>query len=536
MKKPKVPENRIQNSKFKIQNLAASIFLLLIPLTIFGQSKYGDAGTRVNIGYNVTSPTPVDANYVYLHLSDTASMPLKYPGVWKFFDDVKQWWGWDGVRWAMAAKPTGRHLSIQTRWQDQLMGSSLGIQNGFIQSLDEVDAGLTSLVLFRKDSSIMEGYSGRSNIRVTPYGGSVSEAYLYHPDGARHLSHVWVDWDNIELYSASSVKEPGVDSRGSTIVLDSATVRHVPTIVSSIFPPPGFDRNFYAFKSSLLDTTFRIWKKLKFEQPATSVYTKNGDLHLTDQTGDYALSDLVNVPESDPVWTAEKVDYYTRTNMQTSGQSQMHWDNITNKPTIPEAQVNADWDATDGVAQILNKPTIPEEYTLPVATASTLGGVKVVSGLMDSGNAGLLTNLPRLGVYKYHPVNGGDISVFPGGGGNFTSGFDWWDNISGFPGDGLYCFKIIHACYSIDYTQWYMKEETVMCMPEGMVARLSVSENANTENHLKISDVQWVDVGINTGMYTLKFEYSGTSSTGITGNWMYRVRVLLLENYSGELQ
>lgn len=34
-------------------------------------------------------------------------------------------------------------------------------------------------------------------------------------------------------------------------------------------------------------------------------------------------------------------------------------DFIKNKPTIPAAQVNADWDAASGVAQILNKPTIP---------------------------------------------------------------------------------------------------------------------------------------------------------------------------------
>ena len=32
---------------------------------------------------------------------------------------------------------------------------------------------------------------------------------------------------------------------------------------------------------------------------------------------------------------------------------------ILNKPTIPAAQVNSDWNAVSGVAQILNKPTIP---------------------------------------------------------------------------------------------------------------------------------------------------------------------------------
>lgn len=32
---------------------------------------------------------------------------------------------------------------------------------------------------------------------------------------------------------------------------------------------------------------------------------------------------------------------------------------LSNKPTIPAAQVNSDWNASSGVAQILNKPTIP---------------------------------------------------------------------------------------------------------------------------------------------------------------------------------
>ena len=35
------------------------------------------------------------------------------------------------------------------------------------------------------------------------------------------------------------------------------------------------------------------------------------------------------------------------------------YDDLLNKPTIPSAQVNSDWNASSGVAQILNKPTIP---------------------------------------------------------------------------------------------------------------------------------------------------------------------------------
>lgn len=35
------------------------------------------------------------------------------------------------------------------------------------------------------------------------------------------------------------------------------------------------------------------------------------------------------------------------------------YNDLTNKPTIPAAQVNADWNASSGVSQILNKPSIP---------------------------------------------------------------------------------------------------------------------------------------------------------------------------------
>lgn len=40
---------------------------------------------------------------------------------------------------------------------------------------------------------------------------------------------------------------------------------------------------------------------------------------------------------------------------------------ILNKPNIPAAQVNSDWNANSGIAQILNKPNIPE---IPTASST----------------------------------------------------------------------------------------------------------------------------------------------------------------------
>ena len=50
------------------------------------------------------------------------------------------------------------------------------------------------------------------------------------------------------------------------------------------------------------------------------------------------------------------------------------YNSLSNRPSIPAAQVNSDWDATSGVSRILNKPTVPPLPTVTVtaADASTL--------------------------------------------------------------------------------------------------------------------------------------------------------------------
>ncbi len=45
-------------------------------------------------------------------------------------------------------------------------------------------------------------------------------------------------------------------------------------------------------------------------------------------------------------------------------------DYIKNKPTIPAAQVNSDWNASGTVAEILNKPSIPTQYTDALAVSA----------------------------------------------------------------------------------------------------------------------------------------------------------------------
>lgn len=62
-----------------------------------------------------------------------------------------------------------------------------------------------------------------------------------------------------------------------------------------------------------------------------------------------------------------------------------NYNDLTNKPTIPAAQVNSDWDANSGVAQILNKPSL--------ATVATSGSYNDLSNkpTIPTVNNGTLT-------------------------------------------------------------------------------------------------------------------------------------------------
>ena len=52
---------------------------------------------------------------------------------------------------------------------------------------------------------------------------------------------------------------------------------------------------------------------------------------------------------------------------------------LTNTPTIPAAQVNADWSAASGVAAILNKPTLPTSETWTFTVDDGQGGTTTVT-------------------------------------------------------------------------------------------------------------------------------------------------------------
>lgn len=102
---------------------------------------------------------------------------------------------------------------------------------------------------------------------------------------------------------------------------------------------------------------------------------------------------------------------------------------LTNRPTIPAAQVNSDWNATSGVAQILNKPNIPNvtgtntgDQTLSISGQTlTISGANGNSVTIPTGSAtvdystlpaGTTLTVAKTGsTWPARPTNRNDIIV-----------------------------------------------------------------------------------------------------------------------------
>ena len=88
------------------------------------------------------------------------------------------------------------------------------------------------------------------------------------------------------------------------------------------------------------------------------------------------IKEGLNVPAGKPIQAAGisgasgQVLTSTGTSISWTTPFNGNYNTLTNKPTIPAAQVNSDWNASSGVAVILNKPLVPP---LPSVTLTAVG-------------------------------------------------------------------------------------------------------------------------------------------------------------------
>jgi len=117
-------------------------------------------------------------------------------------------------------------------------------------------------------------------------------------------------------------------------------------------------------------------------------------------SGSYA--DLTNKPTitAIPTQTANSGKYLTTDGttlswaVVTGGTTD--YNNLINKPTIPAAQVNSDWNASSGLAQILNKPTLFSGSYADLTNKPTIPAAQVQTDWNAVSGLGVVLNKPAL--------------------------------------------------------------------------------------------------------------------------------------------
>lgn len=110
----------------------------------------------------------------------------------------------------------------------------------------------------------------------------------------------------------------------------------------------------------------------------------------TDWNATSGIAQILNKPSLSAVATSGSYNDLTGRPNLFSG----NYNDLANKPTIPAAQVNSDWNATTGIARILNKPTLS---TVAISGLySDLSNRPTLSTVATSGSYNDLLNKPNL--------------------------------------------------------------------------------------------------------------------------------------------
>lgn len=210
--------------------------------------------------------------------------------------------------------------------------------------------------------------------------------------------------------------------------------------------------NINNFSSQVLSSTSLVYKPISYTPSSSEINTALGYAPLSVETDPIWISDktnyytksasdsryLQNFTETDPIWASVSGTYKTKVENDglyvslTGAYTDPIWvlslpyTKITGVPTIPNAQVKADWTAVSGITQILNKPIIPTDTNQLVngsgyITASSTNTLTNKTGNISqwTNNTGYITGITSanvttaLGYTAYNATNpAGYISSF----------------------------------------------------------------------------------------------------------------------------
>ena len=171
---------------------------------------------------------------------------------------------------------------------------------------------------------------------------------MYHAPAIQHAGV----FDAINTTNFGAKKGSWQDAFGDCISLTSLYIQNLKASINVSWSPINAKSIAFIVNNAANTSAITIsvspytWYRLT-DEIKTAASAKNITIALL--TGNY---------QDDSRW-GNKVDSDSLATVATSGS----YNDLSNKPTIPAEQVNADWNATSGKAQILNKPTIPAAVT-----------------------------------------------------------------------------------------------------------------------------------------------------------------------------
>lgn len=141
---------------------------------------------------------------------------------------------------------------------------------------------------------------------------------------------------------------------------------------------------------------------LKIQKNSTDVATFTAN-SSTDVTANITVPTKVSDLSNDSGFITNSVDNltnYTPTSSLATVATSGSYSDLSNKPTIPAAQVNSDWNASSGVAEILNKPALATVATSgsynDLSNKPTIPAAQVNSDWNSASGVSQILNKPSL--------------------------------------------------------------------------------------------------------------------------------------------
>lgn len=272
----------------------------------------------------------------------------------------------DGIYDAIMAKTD---VVVYTGFCDYSVGSEVqpaGLNDGKTRADIIADIEANKIVIIRIEDLYMDVYdfvyAGKQNIfNEPPLSNEIAYTFIYNKATDNKCVKLLVASFSNSIQIQKWMDAEVVDNKVTSLSVSSTNSQY--PSAKCVYDAIETAKGLIPTKTSDLnnDSGFVNATQAANAAPVQSVNGQTGTVTLdADDVG--ALPDTTSIPTKTSDLQNDGADgtsTYIETNELAAVATSGNYSDLNGTPTIPAAQVNADWNANSGVAEILNKPTIP---------------------------------------------------------------------------------------------------------------------------------------------------------------------------------